>query len=116
MTLRRPKMKGLTSLALALVLLGVACFLWWQLAYVYNLQGGTAAMVWKRGRFGPLMVDARSPGGLLVYNLGRIPKSRVLCTMPFNDSDLYLLLYVLVAASGLVQLYLASYFLRKRAP
>ena len=114
--LRNPKPKAVISLIFGLILAGIALFFWWQLVYVYNLEGDQAAIVWKRGGFGKLWIDASTSEGKLAYNFGRVPASRRLVTMPFNDRDLFVLLYAVLAIWGVVQLYLAYYYGRQKAP
>lgn len=115
MALRRPKLKGLGSLILALLLLVPLVFFWWKLTYLHNLPDG-AWIVWKRAAFGPIAMDATSSEAMLAYNMGRPPEKMRFMRAPFDDKDGFWILFWVVAFWGSAQLWLAVYYLRKRAP
>jgi hypothetical protein len=114
--LRKPTVKGLASLALATVLLGTVFFIWWRLEYVYNRpQGAPAVLAKKSADFGSMLIDGSSPEGMLKYNMGKVPRQKIFCTLPFDDHRLFIILMVLAAVWGGSQLYLAFYYLRQHS-
>lgn len=113
---RRPKAKGAASLVVAVLLLGPGLFFWWRLVYLYDLGEGGAAIAWATESFGPLTLDANSEKAQLAYNMGRLPEARRFMNMPFNDPDLFIILFWVMVGWGAVQLYLAWYYFRQKSP
>jgi len=117
MALLKPKKKGFACLALAVVLLGIPGFVWWKLEYVYNRPGGgRAILVWKRVEFGSMMVDGKTPEGLLRYKLGAVPERQIFARVPFDDHRAFIILMALCLVWGGSQLYLAGYYLKQKGP